>query len=394
MADGKHAQTARDRRRPGTLLVLSSTGTAPEPLPLPGAGPLPPPPPALASPPTSRTLRFARVLAQPEVDLSALKELAWSGVPPGLRPQVWRLLACYALPCEARRDAALARKRADYAQLVRRHHSVAPDSRPPDEAAALRQIRLDTPRTAPELPWLRCPAVLAALERVLFVRSVRSSAAGYVQGLADLAVPFLLVFLGESVCAGLPEDDSGAAWRQRLGAAEPWPHAAARAMADAEADTYWCLCRLLDGVTQNYTFAQPGIQRSVHSMSLLVRRLDSRLDSHLTSLGVDSLTFAFRWANCLLQRELPPGLGPRLWDTYLAESCDDPQALSAFLPFLLASFLLHWRELLLELDFQAVLCCLQSPPTAGWGESELAEALGRAHQYRISFAHAGSHHLE
>jgi hypothetical protein len=30
--------------------------------------------------------------------------------------------------------------------------------------------------------------------------------------------------------------------------------------ADIEADSFWCMTRVLDGIQDNYTFAQPGIQ--------------------------------------------------------------------------------------------------------------------------------------
>ncbi len=46
-----------------------------------------------------------------------------------------------------------------------------------------------------------------------------------------------------------------------------------------EADSFWCLSRLLDGIQDNYIFAQPGIQRSVKRMAELVARIDGKLSS-------------------------------------------------------------------------------------------------------------------
>ena len=40
----------------------------------------------------------------------------------------------------------------------------------------------------------------------------------------------------------------------------------------AEADSYWCLCKLLDGIQDHYTYAQPGIQRTVFRLKELVRQ--------------------------------------------------------------------------------------------------------------------------
>lgn len=41
-----------------------------------------------------------------------------------------------------------------------------------------------------------------------------------------------------------------------------------------EADSYWCMAKLLDGIQDNYTFAQPGIQKKVHMLKELMQRID------------------------------------------------------------------------------------------------------------------------
>lgn len=38
-----------------------------------------------------------------------------------------------------------------------------------------------------------------------------------------------------------------------------------------EADAYWMLCKMLDGIQDHYTNAQPGIQRTVFKLKELVR---------------------------------------------------------------------------------------------------------------------------
>lgn len=48
------------------------------------------------------------------------------------------------------------------------------------------------------------------------------------------------------------------------------PHTQAM-MLDVEADCYWCLSKLLDGIQDHYTDAQPGIQRTVFKVKELVR---------------------------------------------------------------------------------------------------------------------------
>ena len=84
-----------------------------------------------------------------------------------------------------------------------------------------------------------------------------------------------------------------------------------------EADTFWCLSKLLDGIQDNYIFAQPGITRQVARMKELCSRVDKPLSKHLEQEGVEFIQFAFRWMNCLLMRELSVGNIVRMWDTYL-----------------------------------------------------------------------------
>jgi hypothetical protein len=43
-----------------------------------------------------------------------------------------------------------------------------------------------------------------------------------------------------------------------------------------EADSFWCVSALLDTIQDNYTFAQPGIQRKVLQLRHLVSRVDSK----------------------------------------------------------------------------------------------------------------------
>lgn len=41
-----------------------------------------------------------------------------------------------------------------------------------------------------------------------------------------------------------------------------------------EADSFWCMSKLLDGIQDNYTFAQPGIQTKVQQLGELMKRID------------------------------------------------------------------------------------------------------------------------
>lgn len=105
-----------------------------------------------------------------------------------------------------------------------------------------------------------------------------------------------------------------------------------------EADSYWATSHLLEGIQDNYTFAQPGIQFKVRTLEELAKRIDGLFNKnkylyidlikkctycleplyrHLKDQHIEFLQFAFRWMNNLLMRELPVRCTIRLWDTYL-----------------------------------------------------------------------------
>ena len=46
-----------------------------------------------------------------------------------------------------------------------------------------------------------------------------------------------------------------------------------------EADSFWCMSKLLDGIQDNYTFAQPGIQLKVNTLADLIKRTDCKSSS-------------------------------------------------------------------------------------------------------------------
>ncbi len=41
-----------------------------------------------------------------------------------------------------------------------------------------------------------------------------------------------------------------------------------------EADSFWCMQKMLEGIQDNYTLAQPGIQTKLLALNDLMKRLD------------------------------------------------------------------------------------------------------------------------
>merc|ERR1712225_73133 len=231
----------------------------------------------------SRINKFKKILQATSINLTELRAAAWSGVPEEVRAMTWQILLGYLPTSSERRVGTLERKRKEYLDGVRQAFERGGNSsgqsgkiRGLDEAI-WHQISIDVPRTNPHLELYSYEATQRSLERILYVWAVRHPASGYVQGINDLATPFFQVFLSSYIDCDPEDYDISALPAEVLSA--------------LEADTFWCLSKLLDGIQDNYIFAQPGIHRQVARCQELCARVDSPLAKHLETEGVSFLQF-------------------------------------------------------------------------------------------------------
>ncbi|XP_023230028.1 TBC1 domain family member 22B-like [Centruroides sculpturatus] len=282
----------------------------------------------------ARLEKFSTLLKGPNTDLDDLRKLSWSGIPTPVRPDTWRLLSGY-LPANAdRRKSSLERKRVEYFNFIRQYY----DTRYEDVyQETYRQIHIDVPRMSPLVPLFQQEIV-------------------------------------QEVNTEVEEYDVSELSRDKL--------------QEIEADSFWCMSKLLDGIQDNYTFAQPGIQSKVNLLKELTQRIDAPLHEHLHRHSVEYLQFSFRWMNNLLMRELPLRCTIRLWDTYLSET----NGFSTFHLYVCAAFLTHWsKDLLQEKDFQGLMLTLQNLPTLHWGNEEMSLLVAEAYRLKFMFADAPNH---
>ncbi|KAG7446344.1 RabGAP/TBC [Guyanagaster necrorhizus] len=320
---------------------------------------------------SNRRHKFVECLSNQDVNIAELRKLAWAGIPDDLRPMSWQLLLGYLPLPTPLRTTTLTRKRGEYLSLV--EVAFARDREGLDQQI-WHQIEIDVPRTRPGVRLWMHAATQRSLERILYVWAIRHPASGYVQGINDLVTPFFQVFLSAYIDSN-PEDFD--------------PSLLPSPVLDAiEADSFWCLSRLLDGIQDNYIFAQPGIQRSVRRMAELVARIDAPLFAHLEAQNVEFMQFAFRWMNCLLMREISVQNTIRMWDTYLAEG---PDAFSQFHLYVCSAFLVKWSDKLRQMDFQGIIMFLQSLPTQDWADHEIEMLLSEAFVLNSIWHNAQSH---
>ncbi|KAJ3507632.1 hypothetical protein NLJ89_g6192 [Agrocybe chaxingu] len=317
---------------------------------------------------TNRKHKFIECLSAQDVNIGELRKLGWAGIPSDLRPMAWQLLLGYLPLPTPLRSSTLTRKRGEYQNMVDLAFARGKEGL---DQQIWHQIEIDVPRTRPGVELWMHAATQRSLERILYVWAIRHPASGYVQGINDLVTPFFQVFLSAYIDSD-PEDFDPSLLLPNI-------------LAAVEADSFWCLSRLLDGIQDNYIFAQPGIQRSVRRMAELVARIDAPLSAHLESQNVEFMQFAFRWMNCLLMREISVQNTIRMWDTYLAEG---PDAFSQFHLFNPPLHSLHG-----EADdlLQGIIMFLQSLPTQDWGDHEIEMLLSEAFVLNQVWHNAQSH---
>mmetsp|Transcript_11071 Transcript_11071/g.12673 ORF Transcript_11071/g.12673 Transcript_11071/m.12673 type:complete len:361 (+) Transcript_11071:148-1230(+) len=321
---------------------------------------------------------FEQYLAAEDVDLSKLRTCAWTGIPDKVRSPVWQVLIGYLPTKRSRRQQTLDRKRKEYFDCLPRYYDSSLAGRSEEDQKTLKQILLDVPRTNPGMPLFHNEEVRRSLERILYIWAVKHPASGYVQGMNELVTPFYVVFLAHHTSAGDLEE----------ACAKDVSAESVELLNSIEADTYWCLTKLLDGIQDHYTFSQPGLQRMIFKLQGIVQRIDLSLFNHLQKHEVKFVQFAFRWMNCLLVREMKLRSIVRLWDTYLAE---ENGGFDSFHVYVCSALLVTWSHELQEKPFQDLMVFLQDIPTQDWGVEDIEEILGQAFILKSLFDQSPSH---
>jgi hypothetical protein len=283
------------------------------------------------------------------------------------RASVWRLLLEYSPLNSSLRASALQRKRADYFDCVDRLYSERQRHLwGPEQHQAQSQIRRDLPRTP--LALLRSERVTFMFERILFIWGTRHPASGYVQGMNDLLHPFFFAFLIEHMES------------KELSAALALPNLdpiSEAAIAEIEADCFWCFSKLLEGLQDCFTKEQPGLHRMLEMLGNVVARVNPALAKWIAGEGIPYCEFAFRWMNCLLVREVPIAMALRLWDLYVAY----PTKISTTHVYVCAAFLSGLSGRLCGRSREQFVVTMQGLSQEEWPKDTVDVILAQAYVY-------------
>lgn len=327
-----------------------------------------------------KEIQYETILNSTIIPLRDLRKLAWNGIPPHHRSKIWKILLSYLPANTSRHQATLTRKRREYKDAIQQHYDIPDDSRTNSEQETLRQVLVDVPRTAPEVPLFHNDRIRRILSRLLYIWAMRHPASSYVQGINDLATPLIAVFIS----GYFPKLDV----EEEVLSGEVMVDVTDAILEEVEADTYWCLTNLLAGIQDHYTSDQPGMQRMVMRLEELVNRIDADLAGHLRETGIEFLQFAFKWMNCLLLREFRLQRVMRLWDTYLSEG---DGGFEDFHVYVCASFLVHYSAELQQMGFDELFQFMQNMPTDDWTDREIEILLSSAFVLSTLFGGSEAH---
>nr|KAJ3420530.1 GTPase activating protein [Polyrhizophydium stewartii] len=118
---------------------------------------------------------------------------------------------------------------------------------------------------------------------VTYSTSPENDGLGFVQGMADLAAPILVVMKGN------------------------------------EADTYWCFVWMMERLKDNFRKDGSGMRRNLETMETMMRVLDPGLHVHLKVIDALNLFCCFRWFLVLFKREFEFDDVLRIWELWASD---------------------------------------------------------------------------
>jgi len=337
------------------------------------------------SPKILRTMKkINKICSQDFIVIDDLRNVCWNGIPfedSLIRAECWKiLLGLYPLKKELKLST-IQRKKDEYDDMCKVYSN--PLSNPDsvmneEELKTYRQILKDIPRTMPESSLFQNEKVQFMLTRILYIWSLRHPASGYVQGFNDLCIPFLIVYFLEK----FPKKNIDTILKLDN---NEFKELSDDTLDELETNVYYSLTKLLDRIQTNYTHNQPGINKMIKKMELIIQKVDPKLYNYLRNFEIDYVQFCFRWMNCFLIREFPVKLILRLWDTYFSEE----KGFSEFHLYVCACLLLSFSEKLKSMtEFQEVIVFLQNLPTSNWEIKDIDILLAKSYSIKELYSHS------
>ena len=292
---------------------------------------------------------------------------------------VWKLLLKYIPLKRENQEAALKRKREEYSNFVNIYFdNMKKEDRDESEKKIMKIIIADVKRTYPESTLFRLDVIQKMMIRLLYIWNVRHPACGYVQGMNDIITTFVGSFIIDYVNINYNTFEAPLNVEKYL---------TNEVIHEIEADTYWCLTKILDGIIDNYTNSHAGLDKAVTKIKEVMKKIDVDLYTHFEKEEVVFFQVGVRWVYCLLVREFHLKLALRLFDTFIA----DEKGFNVLHIYVCAALLLKWSLKLKKMKFSEIMLFLQQIPTNEWKEEDLNIIIAEAYVYRSLYENSPGH---
>lgn len=204
-------------------------------------------------------------------------------------------------------EKTLTKKRNEYSKLIENYWR--PNSFSDDEQKIFHTIDVDVKRIGVQYNAIcKSNTIQEILKRLLLIWHNRHPASGYVQGMCDISIPFLVVFLAEY----LPYDEQAVKFKVDI------QTLSAETLLAIEADVYWCVSKMIESVTSNYTQGFDGLRIAYSKVEQLIYKIDQQLYEYFKKEKIDLFALSFRNISTMLLRLFSPNVGIRLFDTFIS----------------------------------------------------------------------------
>jgi len=321
---------------------------------------------------------FTKLLSNPQCTTADIeKAVQQYGIPNEKRSQLW-LTILFPEPDSYIQNRHT--KREDYVNLVLKYYTGGEESKADLDLQDL--IKRDTDRTHPKefFGLFGNTFIQDSLKRLCFLWSKENPNIGYFQGLPDLLSPFFCVFLSSKFGPLCDRDDE---YNNNVNINTPTE--CIKFLPAIEADTYWCLTKLMFGLQAHIPFTQAlHAEHMVGQLRDIMKRIRPELVHHIeVEHGLDFVIFAFRWHHCFMSRELSFKNALVLWDFYLVEGIEGFSRLQLFVA---AQFLLELEPIIMTThDTAGIMGIFQQPPFLAWDPVKVQKAVREAQALRRQF---------
>jgi TBC1 domain family member 2 len=210
------------------------------------------------------------------------------------------------------------------------------------------QIEIDIKRLDIKCRVLNGVDISRMYHNILSLIAQRRPSLGYVQGMADILAPFVILFVDEESSI-------------------------------AESSAYYCYARLMDRIQHNIISMQSEL---IHRFTLAVETADPGFYNHLRSSSIEVHMFAFRWFSCFFTREFRfPVLFKILDSLFMSED------INGSLLSLALALLMNFKAVLAANDFSSNILFLQNLGDREWEEAEVDMLLSAARLYHRTLMH-------